>query len=35
MFPFWMESFWSSVPQVLTLLAASVAILVHATTAHH
>jgi len=34
MFPFWMEALWSSVPQVLTLLVASVAVFIHATTAH-
>lgn len=24
MFPFWMESIWSSLPQILTVLAASI-----------
>ena len=32
MFPFWIESFWSSLPQVLTLLAASVAVVTHVDT---
>jgi hypothetical protein len=35
MFPFWMESFWSSLPQMLTLLAASIAFVMHVTSAHH
>ncbi len=35
MFPFWMESFWSSLPHVLTLLAASIAFVMHVTTTHH
>jgi hypothetical protein len=34
MFPFWVESFWSSLPQVLTLLVASLAVVMHVTTAH-
>jgi hypothetical protein len=34
MFPFWLESFWTSIPQVLTLLAAALAVVMHATTAH-
>jgi hypothetical protein len=34
MFPFWVESFWSSLPQVLTLLAASLAVVMHVTAAH-
>lgn len=35
MFPFWMESFWSSLPQMLTLLAASIAVVMHMATTHH
>ena len=35
MFPFWMESVWSTLPQMLTLLAASVFVVMHVTTAHH
>ncbi len=35
MFPFWVESCWNTIPQVLTLLAASLAAVMHATTAHH
>lgn len=35
MFPFWMESFETSLPQMLTLLAASIAVVVHAASAHH
>ena len=35
MFPFWIESFWSSLPQMLTLLAASIAVVMHVTTAPH
>ncbi len=34
MFPFWFESFWTLLPELLTLLAASVAVVMHLTTAH-
>lgn len=35
MFPFWIDSVWSSLPQLLALVATSVAILVHMATGHH
>jgi hypothetical protein len=35
MSPFWMESVWSSLPQLLVLLAASVSLFMHLTSAHH
>ena len=34
MFPFWVESFQASIPQLLTLLAAALAVVMHATIAH-
>jgi len=33
MSPFWMESVWSSLPQLLLLLAASVSLFMHLTSA--
>jgi hypothetical protein len=35
MLPFWLESFWNVLPQLLTLLAASIALVMHMTTVHH
>ena len=35
MFPFCMESIWSLLPQLLVLLAGSVAVVLHVTGAHH
>jgi hypothetical protein len=34
MLPFWFESFWTLLPQLLTLLAASIAVVMHLTIAH-
>jgi len=35
MFPFWMESVFSSLPQLLALLVGSMVVVFHVTTAHH
>lgn len=34
MFPFWMDSFWVSLPQVMTLFAAGIIVLLHMTTSY-
>jgi hypothetical protein len=34
MLPLWFESFWTLLPQLLTLLAATIAVVMHLTTAH-
>jgi hypothetical protein len=34
MFPFWMDSIWSSLPQLLVLVTASIAVVFHVTAAH-
>jgi len=35
MFPLYMDSIWSLLPQLLFVLAASVSVLMHVTGAHH